>query len=188
MKQIATMALLLNIGAAGVYAQGKSVILALSGTTGASASNLQAGSSTGEDNFAGAGTLGLFTLRNLRAVSNTPSTSPTCSGANQIFFTEPVGAGVFRFLDGSLLTLQLTAGGDCIDLTTGVAHCTVTFQIAGGTGRFKNASGTLNFTETVTALLFDASNNFAFGEATGELTGTISGLAQDQEEGQSQAQ
>src|SRR5580698_1526330 len=81
MKQIATMALLLNIGAAGVYAQGKPVVLALSGTTGASASNLQAGSTTGEDNFAGAGTLGLFTLRNLRAVSNTPSTSPTCSGA-----------------------------------------------------------------------------------------------------------
>jgi hypothetical protein len=35
----------------------------------------------------------------------------------------------------------------------------VTFQITGGTGRVKNASGTLTFTETTVPVLADAFNN-----------------------------
>ena len=85
--------------------------------------------------------------------------------------------GVFRFQDGSLLEVNLTQGGDCIDLTTGEAHCTLTFQITGGTGRFTHASGVLTMTETVETVAADALGNPVFFAATGKFTGTISGVA-----------
>ena len=53
----------------------------------------------------------------------------------------------------------------------------MTFQITGGTGRFKNASGVLTLTETVLPVLADASNNPVFFASTGEFTGTVSGVA-----------
>jgi hypothetical protein len=52
-----------------------------------------------------------------------------------------------------------------------VALCTRTFQITGGTGRFKKASGgKITLTETVLAVLFDAASNPLFFAATGEMT------------------
>jgi len=57
----------------------------------------------------------------------------------------------------------------------------MTFQITGGTGRFKNASGSITLTETVAPVLADVSNNPVFFAATGEFTGTISGVAMDEE-------
>jgi hypothetical protein len=72
------------------------------------------------------------------------------------------GAGVFRFQDGSLLKVNLTQGADCVDLAAQEAHCTVAFQITGGTGRFKNASGVLRLTETVLPVLADASQSPVF--------------------------
>jgi hypothetical protein len=80
--------------------------------------------------------------------------------------------------DGSLLEVNLTQGGDCIDLTTGVAHCALTFQITGGTGRFKHAYGVLTMTETVQTVATDTLGNPVFFAATGTLTGTISGVAE----------
>jgi hypothetical protein len=53
----------------------------------------------------------------------------------------------------------------------------MTFQITGGTGRFKDAAGTITLTETVLPVLADASNNPVFFAATGEFTGTVSGVA-----------
>jgi hypothetical protein len=53
------------------------------------------------------------------------------------------------------------------------------FQITGGTGRFKNATGLLTLTETVTTVLSDAFSNPVFFSATGEITGTVSGVAKD---------
>ena len=72
-------------------------------------------------------------------------------------------------------------GGDCIDFAALQAHCTMTFKITGGTGRFKDASGILTLTETVLPVLADASNNPVFFAATGEFTGTISGVAMDED-------
>ena len=75
--------------------------------------------------------------------------------------------------------VSLTKGSDCLDFTaTGpVAQCTRTYQITGGTGRFKNASGgTISLTETVLAVLFDASSNPIYFAATGDMTGTVSGV------------
>jgi hypothetical protein len=187
MKHIASMTLMLTLGVAAVYAHEKPVKMTFSGTSAPSTVNLQQpDTSNDEDNFAGKGTLGSFTLRNVRAIANSPTPSSTCSGPNQLYFTEPAGGGVFRFQDGSLLNVHLTQGGDCIDLAALEAHCTVTFQVTGGTGRFKNASGTLTFTETAVPVLADASNNPVFFEATGEFTGTVSGVSEErgQDKGQ----
>src|SRR4051812_6219093 len=116
MKHIATMALMLNLGVAGIYAQQKTVKMTFSGTAAASTINLQLpGTNTGEDNWAGSGTLGSFTFRNVTANSTSPQPSSTCSGPTQVYFPSVAGAGVFRFQDGSLLKVKLTAGGDCID-------------------------------------------------------------------------
>jgi hypothetical protein len=182
MKYIATMALMLNLGVASVYAQHLPVKMAVSGTSGASAINIQQpNTSTGEDNYGGNGTLGAFTFRDVKALTTSPQPSTTCTGPNKIAFSGNTGAGVFRFEDGSLLNVSLTLETDCIDLTILQAHCVLNFQVTGGTGRFKNASGLLTLTETVVPILADAFHNPIFFAATGEVTGTISGVAKDED-------
>jgi hypothetical protein len=177
MKFLAVIALLISVSAAGAYANNEKVEMTFSGTAGNSAINLQQpNSSNDEDSFVGDGSLGTFTLRNVRAISNVPGSSTTCSGSNQLFLPELAGGGVFRFGDGSLLELTLTEGGDCIDLTTGIATCNVTFKITGGTGRFKNASGNLTMIETVLTDISDALGNPALFAATGTITGDVKGV------------
>ena len=177
MKHIATVALTLSLGAASVYAQPTPVKMTFSGTSAASTVNLQQpNTTTGEDNFTGHGTLGAFTFRHISAETTTPQASITCFGPTHLYFVRVAGAGVFRFQDGSLLKVNLMQGADCIDLVAQEAHCTVTFQITGGTGRFKNASGILTFTETVVPMLADAAHNPVYFASTGEFTGMISGL------------
>ncbi len=178
MKQFAIAALAFTVVTAAAQASDLHVKMTFSGTSETSPTNLQQPNTSNDgDNFAGSGTLGAFTVRNLRAISNLPGSSPTCSGATQLFLPELSGAGVFRFEDGSLLEVNLTQGGDCIDLVTGLAHCTLTFQIVGGTGRFLHASGNLTMTETVSTVLIDALGNPAFFAATGTFTGNIAGVA-----------
>jgi hypothetical protein len=72
-------------------------------------------------------------------------------------------------------------GGDCIDLVHVVGHCSLTFKIDGGTGRFQNASGVLTLTETAHQVLADALNNPVFFTETGQLTGTVSGMSEEEE-------
>jgi hypothetical protein len=179
MKYIAAMALVLNLGVATVYAQRYPVKMAYSGTSGPSAVNLQQpGTQTVEENFAGNGALGPFTFRLISAETTSPQQPPsTCSGPANIYFSRVAGAGVLRFQDGSLLKVNMTQGADCIDLAAQQGHCTLTFQITGGTGRFKDASGTLTLTETNVPVLTDALNNPVFFASTGEFTGTVSGVA-----------
>jgi hypothetical protein len=178
-RTLVLAALMLNLGVAGIYAQpGRSVNvhvkMTFSGNGAASPINLnQPNASTGEENVAGDGTFGPFTFRNVSATANTPQPSSTCSG---LFFPRVAGAGLLRFQDGSLLKVSLTQGGDCIDLVHLVGHCTLTFQISGGTGRFKNASGVLTLTETARPVLADAFGNPVFFTETGQLTGTVFGV------------
>lgn len=181
MKYIAAIALMLNLGVASVYAQGYPIKMAYSGTSGPSAINLQQpDTQTVEENFAGNGALGPFTFRMISAETTSPQHPPsTCSGPANIYFSRVVGAGVFRFQDGSLLKVNMTQGADCIDLAAQQGHCTLTFQITGGTGRFKDASGTLTLTETNVPVLADALNNPVFFASTGEFTGTVSGVARE---------
>jgi len=181
MKYIATVALMLNLGVAGVYAQQSSVKMPFSGTSAPSTINLrQPGTNTGEENFSGHGTLGQFTFRNVSAETASPQPSTSaCSGPTQLHFLRVAGAGVLRFQDGSLLMVNLTQGDDCVDLVAQQGHCTMIFKIAGGTGRFKNASGILTLTETVLPVLADFGNNPVFFASTGEFTGAVSGVAEE---------
>jgi hypothetical protein len=180
-KYIAALALMLNLGVASLYAQRYPVKMAYSGTSGASAINLQQpGTTTGEENFAGNGTLGSFTLLLISAETTSPPPPPSsCSGPANIYFTRGAGAGVFRFQDGSLLKVNLTQGADCVDLAAQQAHCTLVLQISGGTGRFKDASGTLTLDETNVPVLADVFSNPVFFSSTGEITGTVSGVARE---------
>jgi hypothetical protein len=160
-------------------AAGQQVRMTFSGTAGASASDLQQPNTrNGELNYGGTGTLGSFTFRLVEAEPNSPTSSSTCSGPNEIYAVESAGGGVFRFEDGSLLYVQLTHGSDCINLSTWVAHCIRILQITGGTLRFSNVSpGTLlTLTETVVPVLFDALGHPAFYAASGKITGTVSGV------------
>ena len=182
MKHIATVALMLNLGVASVYAQHNPVKMVFSGTAAPSTINLQQPNThTGEENFAGNGTLGPFTFRNISAETSSPQPSSACSGPTRLYFVRVAGAGVFRFQDGSLLNVNLTQGSDCVDLAAQQGNCTMTFQITGGTGRFKDASGILTLTETVRPVLADASNSPVFFAATGEFTGTVSGVAAEED-------
>jgi len=182
MKRLATVALMLVLGVATAYAHDEPVKLTFSGVSDTSPDNLQQPDTSNDgDNFAGDGTLGKFNVRLVRAISNTAGSSSTCTGADHLFLTELAGGGVFRFHDGSLLNVNLTQGDDCINLTTGVAHCTLTFQVTGGTGRFKRASGVLTMTETVNAVLFDALGNPVVFDATGKFTGTVSGVTKEED-------
>jgi hypothetical protein len=77
------------------------------------------------------------------------------------------------------LKVNLTQGADCVDLAAQQGHCTLTLQITGGTGRFKDASGTLTLTETNVPVLADALNNPVFFASIGEFTGTVYGVARE---------
>ena len=189
MKRIATMiatvALMLNLGVAGVYAQQKPVNMTFSGTNVGTTIDLQPGTITDDVNLAGNGTLGPFTYHELHADTVTPQSSSTCAGGTGLYIPTLAGGAVFRFQDGSLLTVGLTKGALCIDLTAGVAHFTGSYKITGGTGRFKSASGTLTLTSTVSPVLFSAANGPVLLTNAGEFEGQVSGVAIG-EEGQNE--
>jgi hypothetical protein len=181
MKHLITTALLLTFGVAGAYAHQKPVKMTFSGSFVRTAIDLQPDTVTDEENFAGNGTFGPFTFRNLRTDTTSPETSSTCTTGP--YFRIVAGGGVFRSKDGNLLTVSLVEGSGCIDLAALQGHFTATYRITGGTGRFKDASGTLTLTYTaVSVLVADASNNPLFLAATGELTGTVSGVARDEDD------
>jgi hypothetical protein len=176
----AAIALILSLGVANLHAQNQTVKMTISGTGALSATNLQVpNTGNNENNYTGNGNLGAFTYRDIRALTNFSQPTSTCSAANTIAFSSTVGAAVFRFQDGSLLKVNLTLETDCIDLAAGMAHCVLTYQVAGGTGRFIHASGNLTLTESVVPVLADLFGNPVFFAGTGEVTGTIAGVAKD---------
>src|SRR6266516_4772112 len=95
MKRIATLALMLNLGVASVYAQQGPVKMTFSGTVEPSTIKLQPDTNTDEGNLAGNGTLGSFTFRELHADTGSPQPSSTCSGPKKVYFPTVAGAGVF---------------------------------------------------------------------------------------------
>src|SRR5947209_1427337 len=98
-RYITTMALMVNLGVAGLYAHERHVKMTFSGTAGPSSVDLQIPDrTTGGDNFTGNGTLGAFTFREVESNGGSPEPSSTCSGP---YFTLTIGAGVLSFQDGS---------------------------------------------------------------------------------------
>ena len=123
MKHTATMALMLTLGVAGVYAQQIPVNMTFSGDGTPSVIDLKHPNTiTSEENLAGSGSQGPFTFRLVRASTAAPQPSTTCSGPTKVYFPNVAGAGLFRFFDGSLLMVNLTDGGDCIDFAANQAH------------------------------------------------------------------
>src|SRR4051794_22276994 len=178
-RTLCLVTLMFNLGLTGVWAQQTHVNMTFSGNGAPSTINLPYSStSTNEENVAGSGTLGWFTFRNVTAIAAASSQQPpkTCSGPTQMYLTRTAGAGIFRFPDESLMTVELTQGNDCIDLAVGEGHCMLTLKITGGTGRFANASGTLTYTE-ISKPVFDAFHNPVFFTETGKITGTVLGVA-----------
>jgi hypothetical protein len=191
MKRIATMtanvALMLNLGVAGIYAQQGPVKMTVSGTNVSTTIDLAPGTITDEVNFGGNGTLGPFTYRELHADALSPQSSSGCVHGTGLYIPTMAGAGVFRFQDGSLLTVALTEGALCIDPAAGVANYTGTYKITGGTGRFKSASGALTLNSAVSPVGFSASGAPVLFTNAGEFAGQVSGVAIG-EDGQNERQ
>jgi len=178
MKHITTVALMLNLGVAGSYAQQQPLKMTLSGSKLATTIDLGPNTRTDEVQLAGNGTLGPFTFRGLRTDATIPQSLGRCGDGSGPILRVVAGGGVFRFQDGSLLTVTMTAGSLCVDLDHGVGHLQDTYQITGGSGRFEGATGSLVLTATLTkAVFFDASNSAVLLTITGESDGTIIGAA-----------
>jgi type 1 fimbria pilin len=177
---IATVALMLNIGVASAYAQRPvNVKMTFSGTNVATAINLQNNTVTDEIHLAGDGSLGQFTFRELHGDGAAPQPPSGCLGP---YFGVLVGAGVFRFQDNSLLIVKVTDGSfGCINPVAGTAAITVNYQVMGGTGRLKSATGTLKLTSTLTVALFNAAGAPQLLTNTGEAEGTIYGVAKGED-------
>ena len=183
MKNTAMLALMLNLGVAGVYAQQTPINMTFSGTAGSSTINLQqSGTNNSEDNSSGDGTFGPFTFRNVRAIRTSPEPSSTCSSPTQVYFSSVAGAGVFRFQDGSLLTVNVMDGSGCVNLTAMNAALIVKYAITGGTGRFSRASGELTMTATLMVVLRNASGAPALLTNTGKFEGAVFGVARREDE------
>ena len=184
MKHIATMALILTLGvAASVFAKEHAIKMRFSGSIVPTSIVMQPNTITDEELLEGYGTLGPFTLRKLRTDAVTPQPSPDCSGANLVNIPVVAGGGVFRFQDGSLLTVvgiieDGAVGALCIDRSAGVSRLTETYQVTGGTGRFKGVSGgTLTVSATLRLVLRGAS-----GPALLAITGVIEGTLEARNE------
>jgi hypothetical protein len=96
-----------------------------------------------ESHLAGNSSLGPFTYRGLWADDPGSRTTDSCGSGFGPNFRIVAGGGVFRFEDGSLLTVQLTEGTLCVDVSDPahpVGRQFETYQITGGTGRFKHAA------------------------------------------------
>jgi hypothetical protein len=160
MKHLLTSALVLMFGAPGIQARDFHLQMTFSGT-GTYLSPpiilVPGGNSPLVDvTTSGNGSLGPFTQHEVSATTATP-TGFGCAGPNSALFMFVAGAGAFRFQDGSLLTYKVKAGTSCINFAAGSASDTITLQITGGTGAFKNASGALTVTTTSDhPILFDA--------------------------------
>jgi hypothetical protein len=195
MKRIATVALMLHLGVAGVYAEDAqersvNVKMRFSGTMTATTLNLAPNSVTDEVDLAGDGSLGPFTFRELHADATTPPASapPSTCSSPQLFLPVVSGGGVLRFQDGSLLVVELVTAppegpedGICIDFAAEMARLTETYKIARGTKRLKHGFGTLTLTATVIPVLFNAAGAPQLLTSTGNFEGTVSGVGRRKE-------
>jgi hypothetical protein len=151
----------------------RQVKMAFSGSMVPTAIEVQPNTITDEELLSGNGNLGPFTLRKLRTDETTPQSFGSCGSGFGPSLRVVAGGGVFRFEDGSLMTVTLTEGVLCVDVDHLVGHLTESYQITGGTGRLEGASGALQLTGNVTPVLFSASNAPVLLTNTGALNGTV---------------
>jgi len=199
MRHLTTAALMLNLGIASLIAQqpadehshARRVRMRFSGSTMSTTLALAPNTLNHESHVAGNSPLGPFTYRGLWADDPASQTSGSCGSGFGPNFRIVAGGGVFRFEDGSLLTVQLTEGTQCIDIADParpVGRQFGTYQIKGGTGRFKHAEAscgatagdcTLQLTSTLGVVLRDSSGAVKFLTFTGEFQGTVPHFGED---------
>ena len=193
MRHLATAALILYLGVASPYAQqvgeehatGGRVRMRFSGSIISSALPLSPGTLNHEEHLEGNSTLGPFTYRGLWADDPATRTDGPCGSGFGPNIQVTIGGGVFRFWDGSLLTVTLTGGVLCIDFSDParpVGGLTEIFRITGGTGRFDGIAAscgmtagdcTLELTATRGVVLRDSANAVKFMTSVGEIDGTV---------------
>ena len=174
MKHLATVALILSLGVASVHAEERPVRMRFSGSMVPTSIVMQPNTITDDEQLAGDGALGPFTFRKLRTDALAPQPSATCSGAGQVNLPVVAGGGVFRFEDGSLLTVTITEGALCIDFLAAVGDLTETYQITSGTGRFRGVSGgTLTLRAMLRPVLVSDSGQVVLLTATGTIEGSV---------------
>ena len=181
MKHFSIVILMLAAGISSIFAQQRPVNMTFSGIVERSQIDLQPGTVTDASELAGSSSLGAFTFRGHHNDPGVPQSSSTCSGATKVYFPILAGGGVFRFQGGSLMTVKVADGSLCIDFSVLLAQFTVTYQVTGGTGRFKNASGTLVMKATWSPALYDSSNNAVLLTTSGSFEGNILGLPAGEE-------
>lgn len=191
MKRLTTVLLTLNLAIASLYAEPAEehsrvgrVRMRFSGSTRSTTLAIAPNTLNHESHVAGNSPLGPFTYRGLWADDPGSQSSGSCGSGFGPNFRIVAGGGVFRFEDGSLLTVQLTEGTLCVDIADPahpVGRQFETYQITGGTGRFKHAAAscgvtagdcTLQWTATRTVLR-DSSGAAKFLTFTGEFQGTM---------------
>jgi hypothetical protein len=185
MKHFVISALMVGLSVVGLSAQQRPIKMTYSGSIVATTIEYSSTTVTDEEQLAGNGTLGQFTFRKLRA-DETAVTFGSCGTGFGPNIQVAGGGGVFRFADGSLLVVKLTEGKLCVDLSDPnkpVGHLAETFQITGGTGRFKGAAAScgatpeacvLKATGTLGLVVTNAAGTVAkMLSETGELEGTL---------------
>ena len=151
MRHLTTVVLMLNLGAASLNAQqlgeehsaGWRVKMKFSGSIIATTLSIAPNTLNHEEHLAGNSPLGPFTFRGLWADDPGSQSFGNCGSGFGPNFRVVAGGGVFRFEDGSLLTVKLTEGALCVniaDVGHPVGHLVETYQITSGTGRFKRAA------------------------------------------------
>jgi hypothetical protein len=194
MKRMATVTLMmLHLGIASLYAQqhaeehsaGRRVKMRFSGSIISSPLTLVPDTLNHEEHLAGNSTWGPFTYRGLWADDPATQTPGNCGSGFGPNFQLVTGGGVFRFDDGSLLTVRLTQGVLCVDFSDParpVGYLSETFQITGGTGRFNGVAAScgmttggciLQLTALRSVVLRDSANAVKFMTSVGEIEGTV---------------
>jgi hypothetical protein len=168
-----TTVFVLAIGSDAQADESRFVRMTFSGTNVETNITLRPNTVTDETILTGNGSLGAFVFRELHADGASPEPPVGCSGPN---FAVLAGAGVFTFEDGGLLIVTVADGSACIDLAAGKVAITVNYQITGGTGRFREASGELTMSGTLMAVLRNAANAPALLTNTGRIKGTVFGV------------
>src|SRR5262245_35094617 len=124
MRHMATLVLMLTLGVGSAAAHERPVKMKFSGSMTPTSIAVQPDTITDDEQLAGDGALGPFTFRKLRTDALVPGLSSGCSGPSQVNIPVVAGAGVFRFEDGSLLTVAITEGALCIDFAASLARLT----------------------------------------------------------------
>ena len=194
MRHLTTVAMMLSLGIATLSAQQTAehhagrdgrLRMKFSGSTMSTALAIAPNTLNHESDLAGNSQLGPFTYRGLWADDPASQTSGSCGSGFGPNFRIVAGGGVFRFEDGSLLTVGLTAGTLCVDIAdpaNPVGRQFETYRIIGGTGRFEHAAAScaetpedcvLQLMATRGTVLIDSAGARKLFTFTGEFRGTV---------------